>query len=126
MAGIAAGRPPLKIGSFQPPTRVFLAPMAGFTADWILPGMCNLLPITTFAVACLMMSRIRYSHVFNQVFTGRRNRAHVIQIVFTVAVVFMVQEMAVPLLFCYFAFASPIRAAWKKTLPSRTQESQPS
>ena len=27
MAGIAAGRPPLKIGSFQPPTRVFLAPM---------------------------------------------------------------------------------------------------
>ena len=31
MAGIAAGRPPLKIGSFQPPTRVFLAPMAGFT-----------------------------------------------------------------------------------------------
>ena len=31
MAGIAAGRSPLKIGSFQPPTRVFLAPMAGFT-----------------------------------------------------------------------------------------------
>ena len=31
MAGIAAGRPPLQIGSFQPPTRVFLAPMAGFT-----------------------------------------------------------------------------------------------
>ena len=102
------------------------SPMAGFAADWILPGMYNLLPITTFAVACLMMSRIRYSHVFNQVFTGRRNRAHVTQIVFTVAVVFMVQEMAVPLLFCYFAFASPVRAAWEKTLPSRTQESQPS
>ncbi len=102
------------------------SPMADFTADWILPGMYNLLPITTFAVACLMMSRIRYSHVFNQVFTGRRNRAHVTQIVFTVAVVFMVQEMAVPLLFCYFAFASPVRAAWEKTLPSRTQESQPS
>ena len=31
MAGIAAGRPPLQIGSFQPPTRVFMAPMAGFT-----------------------------------------------------------------------------------------------
>lgn len=102
------------------------SPMADFAADWILPGMYNLLPMMTFAVACLMMSRIRYSHVFNQVFTGRRNRAHVIQIVFTVAVVFMVQEMAVPLLFCYFAFASPVRAAWEKALPSRTQESQPS
>ncbi len=102
------------------------SPIADFTREWVLPVAHNLLPVMTFAAACLMMSRIRYSHVFNQVFTGRRNRAHVIQIVFTVAVVYIVQEMAVPLLFCYFAFASPVRAAWERALPSRSQESQAS
>jgi len=69
------------------------------------------------------MSRIQYSHVFNQVFTGRRNRAHVIQIVFTIAVVFMVRELAVPLLFCYFAFASPLRAVFGRALPLKGQVS---
>ncbi len=99
------------------------SPLSGFTSEWIEPAAHNLLPLITLAAACLMMSRIRYSHAFNQVFTGRRNRAHVIQIVFTVAVVFMVQEMAVPLLFCYFAFASPIRAAWERAMSSTNRES---
>lgn len=99
--------------------------MSEFTSAWVQPALHNLLPLVTLAAACLMMSRIRYSHVFNQVFTGRRNRAHVIQIVFTIAVVFIVQEMAVPLLFCYFAFASPLRAAWTRAVPSRNREAQP-
>jgi CDP-diacylglycerol--serine O-phosphatidyltransferase len=102
------------------------SPLSSFASDWIEPVAHNLLPLITLAAACLMMSRIRYSHVFNQVFTGRRNRAHVIQIVFTIAVVFMVQEMAVPLLFCYFAFASPLRAAWGRAVSPKTRESQAS
>lgn len=76
----------------------------------------QMLPIATLAVACLMVSRIRYSHVFNQLFTGKRSRGHLIQIVFTVAVIFIVRELAVPLIFCYFAFASPIRAAWQRVV----------
>jgi CDP-diacylglycerol--serine O-phosphatidyltransferase len=78
--------------------------------EFLEPAAVQLLPIVTLALACLMISKIRYSHLFNQLFTGKRNRAHVIQVVFTVAIIFMVREMAVPLLFCYFAFYAPIRS----------------
>ena len=44
--------------------------------------------LATLAAACLMVSRIRYPHFFNQLFRGRKTRRHVIQIVFAVAVVF--------------------------------------
>ncbi len=81
------------------------------------------LPLVTLAVACLMVSRIRYSHVFNQLFSGKRGRGHLIQIVFTVAVVFVVHELAVPLIFCYFAFASPLRAAWTAWIVPRFRKS---
>jgi CDP-diacylglycerol--serine O-phosphatidyltransferase len=69
-----------------------------------------------------MVTRIRYSHVFNQLFTGKRSRGHLIQIVFTGAVVFSVREMAVPLIFCYFAFASPCRALWQSVMVPKSQE----
>lgn len=88
-------------------------------ADWMIPLTTLLLPLITFSVACLMVSRIRYSHVFNQLFRGQRPRAHLIQLVFTVAVVFLVPYMALPLIFCYFAFASPIRAAWSELVSRR-------
>lgn len=98
-----------------------LSDFARRLTDW-LPNICiEALPLITLAVACLMVSRIRYSHVFNQMFTGRRSRSHVIQIVFTGAVVFSVREMAVPLIFCYFAFASPLRALWQSFAMPRSQ-----
>ena len=83
-------------------------------AIWLIPAIKVALPMITLAAACLMVSRVRYSHVFNQLFKGRRSRQHVIQLVFTGAVIFVVREMAVPLIFCYFAFASPLRAAWER------------
>lgn len=83
------------------------------------------LPIATLAVACLMVSRVRYSHVFNQLFTGKRSRGHLIQIVFTVAVIFIVRELAVPLIFCYFAFASPLRAAWQRVVLPKFRNATP-
>lgn len=83
-------------------------------AIWLIPAIKIALPVITLAAASLMVSRIRYTHVFNQLFSGRRSRQHVIQLVFTGAVIFVVREMAVPLIFCYFAFASPLRAAWER------------
>ncbi len=82
------------------------------TATWLVPAMKIALPLVTFAVACLMVSRVRYPHLFNQLFRGRRNRKHVIQLVFAAAAVYVVGEMAIPLIFCFFAFAAPIRAGW--------------
>lgn len=88
------------------------AGVRGRVASFLVPTVQIALPLITLAVACLMVSRIRYAHLFNQLFSGRRSRRHLIQVVFGAATVFLLREMAVPLLFCYFAFASPLRAAW--------------
>jgi len=83
-------------------------------AEWIIPSFKLSLPVITLAVGCLMVSRIHYPHVFNQWFRGNRSRKHVIQLVFTLAAVYLVREMALPLIFCIFAFFAPIQALWKE------------
>jgi CDP-diacylglycerol--serine O-phosphatidyltransferase len=82
-------------------------------ADWVIPTVHYSLPLITLAVAVLMVSRFRYAHVFNQLFRGHRGRLHLIQIIFTLAIVFVVRE-ALPLIFCIFAFTPPIRSAWRE------------
>lgn len=93
--------------------------MSQNVAHWLVPTIKIALPLITLAVACLMVSRVRYPHIFNQLFRGKRPRQHLIQLVFTAAVVFLVKEMAVPLIFCYFAFAAPLRAGWKEATAGR-------
>ena len=87
--------------------------------EWLVPTVKLALPLITLAAAILMVSRIRYAHVFNQVFRGQRSRQHLIQLVFTLACVFLVKEMELPLIFCYFAFASPLRALWMEVFGRR-------
>lgn len=74
-----------------------------------------LLPIITVCVSLLMVSRFRYPHVVNQFLRGSGNRTKVLKIVFSLLLVFVIREMALPVLFCYFAFAAPIRMAWQKS-----------
>ena len=83
-------------------------------APYLVPAVQVLLPLITLATAILMVSRVRYVHIFNQLFSGRRSRRHLIQIVFGLAAVFLMKEMAVPVLFCYFAFTSPVQAGWRR------------
>lgn len=83
-------------------------------AAWLIPIIKTCLPLITLGVAMLMVSRISYAHVFSQVLRGNRSRKHFVQLVFTLAVIFVVQEMAIPLIFCYFAFAAPIIQLWEK------------
>ncbi len=98
-------------------------PLMQEIAQWLIPGVRSVLPLITLLIACLMVSRIRYPHYFAQLFSGQRTRRHVIQLVFTMAVVFWVHELAVPLIFCYFAFAAPLRAAWVRTVTGRLYKS---
>ncbi len=83
-------------------------------ADYLLPGLVILLPLITLAAAMLMVSRIRYAHVFNQMIRGRRSRKQILQTVFAMVLVFVLLEMALPVLFCVFAFSSPVRAFWER------------
>ena len=84
-----------------------------------LPALAIVLPLITLAAAVLMVSRIRYAHIFNQMIRGRRSRKQILQIVFMMVLVFVVREMALPILFCWFAFSSPVRALWQKYVRPR-------
>jgi CDP-diacylglycerol--serine O-phosphatidyltransferase len=83
-------------------------------APYLMRGLVVLLPMITLAAAILMVSRIRYAHLFNQMIRGRRSRRQMRLIVFAMVLVFVVRELALPLLFCGFAFASPLRAFWER------------
>lgn len=108
---------------FAMPTLKKLAEIGDTTsatiAEWLIPAVKTGLPLVTLAVACLMVSRIRYPHFFSLLFRGRKSRRYVIQLVFGSAVVFWVHELAVPMIFCYFAFATPLRAIWMETIGRR-------
>lgn len=87
-------------------------PASRAVGEWLIPAVKFAVPLITLAAACLMVSRVRYAHLFNQLFRGRRSRRHLIQLVFSAAAIYLVREMAVPLICCYFAFAAPLRALW--------------
>jgi CDP-diacylglycerol--serine O-phosphatidyltransferase len=106
---------PTLVELIAPPNNAVMQRMA----EWAIPSVRVLLPLITLSVACLMVSRIRYAHFFAQLFSGQRTRRHVIQLVFTLAVVFWVHELAVPLIFRYFAFAGPLRALWEQAVTGR-------
>jgi CDP-diacylglycerol--serine O-phosphatidyltransferase len=78
--------------------------------SWGAPALRLVLPMVTLSCACLMVSRIRYSHFFNRYFRGRKSYTHVLLVVLGIVVGLMVRELALPLIFCGFAFSSPVRA----------------
>ena len=74
-------------------------------AEWTLP-------VVTLLAACLMVSRIRYPHIVNQWFRGKRSYHQLLQLIFALIAVFALHELALPLILCFFAFGAPIRALW--------------
>lgn len=92
---------------------------------YLLPTLATILPLVTLAAAVLMVSRVRYAHVFNQMIRGRRSRNQILQIVFAMVLVFVVREMALPVLFCAFAFAAPIQAAWQRYVGKKNAGATP-
>lgn len=83
------------------------------------------LPIITLAVACLMVSRIRYPHLINQFVRGYRSFRHLVKLIFAIVVIFAVHELAVPLLFCYYALSGPLQAIVSKAFGGRAAEPAP-
>ena len=85
-------------------------------ATWLDTWTPSVLPFITLAVACLMVSRIRYAHLVNRLIRGRRPRQHLIQIVFALAVMFVMPQVSVPLFCCWFAFGAPLKALWNESV----------
>lgn len=85
---------------------------SSFVSEMVLPALAVLLPFITLATALLMVSRIRYPHLFNQLIRGDRGPRQIVLIVFVAVLVFTVHEVAIPVLFCWFAFGAPTKALW--------------
>jgi CDP-diacylglycerol--serine O-phosphatidyltransferase len=77
------------------------------------------LPFFALLVAGLMVSRVPYPHVVNQVVRGQRSFAHVVAVVFTVAAIMMIRGYAVPLVCCAFVLSGPVRYAWQRYVERR-------
>lgn len=80
----------------------------------VLPSIAVLLPFITLAIASLMVSRVPYPHLFNQIIRGTRGRRQIVNIVFVAVLIFTVHEVALPLVFCWFALGAPVKSGWAK------------
>jgi phosphatidylserine synthase len=66
-------------------------------------------PLGTLVVALLMVSRVPYPHLTNQLLRGRRPFRVVVQVVLIVFVIALVPDLAFFLLFWFYALNGPIR-----------------
>ncbi|NLE61212.1 MAG: CDP-diacylglycerol--serine O-phosphatidyltransferase, partial [Planctomycetes bacterium] len=80
------------------------------------------LPLFGVLVALLMVSRVPYPHVVNQVFRGQRSFAHVVGIVFALVAVMVIKGYSVPIICGAFAMSGPVRLAWQWTINRRRRE----
>lgn len=80
------------------------------TADWCLVASHYFIPVLALVLAFLMVSRYRYPHVFAQLVRGRRAPHQIGQALFAVAGLFFLHWVALPLVFFYFSFHSPLRS----------------
>jgi len=74
------------------------------------------LPFLTLAVAGLMVSRIRYPHIVNQYFKGKKPFAHLIRVLLLFAFVIWSRQAALVLIFCSFAASSFVKWLYYKVL----------
>jgi CDP-diacylglycerol--serine O-phosphatidyltransferase len=89
--------------------------------NWLITATSLCLPVLAIVLGCLMVSRIRYPHVFNLVFRGQRTFPHLIQLVFALVAIFAFHELAAPLIFLFFVLESPVRALLFDVVARRLQ-----
>lgn len=82
--------------------------------DEIYVALQTVLPFFAVLVALLMVSRIPYPHVVNQIFRGQRSFGHVVGLVFALVAVFVIKGYAVPIVCCAFVLGGPIRFYWQR------------
>ena len=82
---------------------------------WVQTG----LPFFGLLVALLMVSRIPYPHVVNQVLRGQRSFGHVVALVFAFVAIMSIRGYSVPIIGCVFVLAAPIRYGFQRLLNRR-------
>jgi CDP-diacylglycerol--serine O-phosphatidyltransferase len=82
------------------------------------------LPFFAVAVSALMVSRIPYPHIVNQVFGGQRTFGHLVGLVFALVAVMMIRGYAVPIVFVAFVMYPPVKYFWLR-VQQREVEKEP-
>lgn len=96
--------------------------MTALYANTIDAVLQNILPWFAVMVALLMVSRVPYPHVVNQIFRGQRSFAHVVAVIFALVAIMVIHGYAVPLICCAFALSGPVRLAWQKLVHRKEPE----
>jgi CDP-diacylglycerol--serine O-phosphatidyltransferase len=76
--------------------------------------MQHVLPLFAVLVALLMVSRIPYPHVVNQVLRGQKSFDHVVKLLFALVAVMVVRGYAIPFICCLFVLGPPLRHLWMR------------
>ncbi len=77
------------------------------------------LPFFALLLALLMVSRIPYPHVVNQVLRGQRSFAHVVALVFFTVAIMLFKGYSVPIIGVAFVLASPAKYLWQRAVQRR-------
>jgi len=85
-------------------------------------GLQSSLPFFALLVAMLMVSRIPYPHVVNQVFRGRRTLRHLVGVIFSIVAIMVFRDYSVSIVCVTFVLYGPLRYAWEKLVQRRHQE----
>ena len=89
--------------------------------DWYMQWI---LPAFTLVLGALMVSRIPYPHVVNQLLRGHRSMGHVVALLFSLVVIMTIRGYSVPIICGLFVLGPPIRYAWQRWR-NRQQETEP-
>jgi CDP-diacylglycerol--serine O-phosphatidyltransferase len=82
----------------------------------------SILPFFAVLVSLLMVSRVPYPHVVNQVFRGQRSFGHVVGLLFALVAIMSVYAYSVPIICCLFVLAAPVRYVWQRLHQPREQQ----
>ncbi len=80
--------------------------------------------ILALAVSALMVSRIPYPHVVNQIFRGQRSFGHIVGVVFALLAIMVIHAYSIPVLCTGFVLGPPAMFLWKR-FQQRSAESEP-
>jgi CDP-diacylglycerol--serine O-phosphatidyltransferase len=86
--------------------------------------MQRFLPAFTLILAALMVSRIPYPHVVNQLLRGHRSMGHVFALLLSLVVIMAIRGYSVPIICSLFVLGPPIRYAWMRWR-NRQQDAEP-
>lgn len=79
-----------------------------------------ILPFILLGMAILMVSRIRYTHVLNQYFKGKKPFAYLLTSLLVLGLVIWVRQLALVVGFCGFVASGFVRWLYRKLLRNRT------